>query len=298
MRPLILGQDFCVHHCTGCKWTPHGTKRFTANHKLILEIDEPEADQFFGVQKSVSIPPRHYGVTHIQCRDLQEAVMLRPDETLKRTYPSMWATTYYVNPFKVSANASTSLTANSQVNQSQVDTASTTSRSEQKPPVEGAQVSPHSEVRSDTAEASVLVTKSTKNPITIPYVIFNLSSDTHIYLPKGTIVACPDGNEPEVNVIEVAENIEEAQETMQYRNHLPNRPQLPVLPESDMICSPVEVKYHRRVELKDHNASVDTKKHFEELCSQFSEVFSTNNKDIGHTNLITMDIDTMTACHP
>ena len=75
-RPLILGQDFCVSHCTGCEWTPHGTKRFTAHHKLILEIDEPEADQSFGVKKSVNIPPRHYGITHIQCRDLQEAVML------------------------------------------------------------------------------------------------------------------------------------------------------------------------------------------------------------------------------
>ena len=59
-RPLILGQDFCVHYCTGFEWTPHGTKRFTIHCKLILEIDEPEADQFFGVKKSVKIPPRHY----------------------------------------------------------------------------------------------------------------------------------------------------------------------------------------------------------------------------------------------
>ena len=110
--------------------------------------------------------------------------------------------------------------------------------------------------------------------------------------PRGTVVACPNGNEPEVDVIEVAETIKEAQETMQYRNHLPNRPQLPMPPESDMICSPAEVKYHRRVELKDHNASADTKRHFKELCSQFPEVFSTNNEDIGYTNLITMDIDT------
>ena len=49
MRLLILGQDFCVCHCTGCDWTPHGTKRFTVNQKVVLEIDEPEADQFFGV---------------------------------------------------------------------------------------------------------------------------------------------------------------------------------------------------------------------------------------------------------
>ena len=33
-RPLILGQDFCVHYCTGCQWTPHGTKRFTTHHKF------------------------------------------------------------------------------------------------------------------------------------------------------------------------------------------------------------------------------------------------------------------------
>ena len=69
-RPLILGQDFCVCHCTGFELTPHGTKKFTAHHKLILGIDEPEADEFFGVKKSVKIPHRHYGVTHIQCKDL------------------------------------------------------------------------------------------------------------------------------------------------------------------------------------------------------------------------------------
>ena len=40
-RPLILGQDFCVHYFIGWEWTPHGTKRFTTHQKLILEIDEP-----------------------------------------------------------------------------------------------------------------------------------------------------------------------------------------------------------------------------------------------------------------
>ena len=79
----------------------------------------------------------------------------------------------------------------------------------------GAQASTNSKVRSDATDTSLLSTNSTKIPLTIPYVIFNLSSDTHIYLPKGTIVAHPDENEPEVDVIEVAETIEEAQGTMQ-----------------------------------------------------------------------------------
>ena len=224
---------------------------------MILEIDEPEADQLFGVKKSVKIPPRHYGITHIQCKDLKEAVTLWVDEELK--YPSMWADTFYVNPFKVSVAALTLSTADSQVNQTHIDSVPTTSRSKQQPHVAGVQVSTNPEVSSDESDASVLSKQSTKNPVTIPYVIFNLSSNTHIYIPRGTIVAHPNGNEPEVDVIEVAETIKEAQETMQYRNNLLSRPRLPVPLKSDMICSPAEVKYHRRVELKDHNASADMK---------------------------------------
>ena len=180
-RPLIMGQDFCVHYCTGCEWTPHGMKRFTTHRKLILEIDEPEADQFFGVKKSVKIPPRHYGITHIQCKDLKEAVMLWVDEAFKREYPSMWADTYYINPFKVSVTMLVPSTANSQVNQTHVDPVLMASRTEQQPTVAGAQVSTNPEVSSD---ASVLSTQSTKNPVTVLYVIFTLSSDTHIYIPK------------------------------------------------------------------------------------------------------------------
>ena len=202
------------------------------NQKVVIEIDEPEADQFFGVKKSVNIPPRHYAVTHIQCRDLKEAVTLRPDEALKRANPSMWADTYYVDPFKVGIDASTQSTTDPQVNQTQVEsvptspssskaTTPTNSRCGPVPPAEGAKVSSTTETRSDTTDMSTL---AGKNSVTIPYVIFNLSLDAHIYIPKGTIVACPNENEPEVDVIEIAETIEEAQETMQYRNHLPNRP--------------------------------------------------------------------------
>ena len=45
------------------------------------------------------------------------------------------------------------------------------------------------------------------------------------------------------------------------------------------------------MELKDHNASKETKQQFEELKAKYPEVFSINNEDIGHTQLVTMDID-------
>ena len=46
------------------------------------------------------------------------------------------------------------------------------------------------------------------------------------------------------------------------------------------------------MELKDHNASEETKHRFEELKAEYPEVFSLNNEDIGQTQLVTMDIDT------
>ena len=201
----------------------------------------------------------------------------------------MWADTYYVDPLKVRTDMLMQLTADAQVNQTSADSVPSTSSSSQgtqdtssphepRAPAEGAKVSTGRNQEPDTPDTS---TSEKKNPVTIPYAIFNLATNSSIYIPKGAVVAHLDEAEAEMDCFEVAKTLKEAQETIQYRNHLPSQLRLPVPPKSDMICSPAEVKFHRRVELKDHNASGDTKQHF-----------STNNEDTGRTNLITMDIDT------
>ena len=132
----------------------------------------------------------------------------------------------------------------------------------------------------------------TKDFIKIAYAKHDLAIHGPVYIPKGTVITYADDEEPEMDCFKIAEMYEEAQETMQYRNHLPKHTLLPVPPKSDVICSPAQVKFHQQVELKDHDATEETKQHFEELCQQFLKVFSTSNEDIGRTNLITMDIDT------
>ena len=79
----------------------------------------------------------------------------------------------------------------------------------------------------------------------IPYVIYNLDAHNHVYISKGTVVAYTDDEEPEMECFEIAETFEEAQQAIQYRNHLPSHSKLPVPPQSDLICSPAEVKFHR-----------------------------------------------------
>ena len=75
--------------------------------------------------------------------------MFQVDKEFKRKYPSMWADTYYVNPFKVSVATLMPSTTDSQVNQMHVDSVHTTSKGKQQPPLAGAQVSTNPEVSSD-----------------------------------------------------------------------------------------------------------------------------------------------------
>ena len=62
--------------------------------------------------------------------------------------------------------------------------------------------------------------------------------------------------------------------------------------ESDFLTSPADIYLNRRIELEDAEISEETKEHFAQLCSQYEDVFSKNNQDIGKTNLIEMEIDT------
>ena len=55
---------------------------------------------------------------------------------------------------------------------------------------------------------------------------------------------------------------------------------------------PVQVTEHHCVELKDQEISQETRGRFELLKEKYPELFSLNSQDIGHTNLITMHVNT------
>ena len=46
------------------------------------------------------------------------------------------------------------------------------------------------------------------------------------------------------------------------------------------------------MELRDQDVQEATRQEFEKLKEDFPEVFSLNNQDIGHTQLVTMHVDT------
>ena len=63
--------------------------------------------------------------------------------------------------------------------------------------------------------------------------------------------------------------------------------------ETDFLISPGDVYPNRKVKLEDADITEETREKFEEMCNCHPDAFSKNNKDIGRTTLIEMEIDTV-----
>ena len=109
---------------------------------------------------------------------------------------------------------------------------------------------------------------------TIPYMIVNLDYHDVVYI-KDTLIAYIHEEDVSCEYLEVNEIVESTQSI----NWQPpcNRK----IVNSDLVCSPAQITEHCRVELKDNDASEETKQQFEELKAKYPEVFSLNNEDIG-----------------
>ena len=118
----------------------------------------------------------------------------------------------------------------------------------------------------------------------IPYMIINLDYNDEVYIGKNTHVTYIEDKSVECNYIEVCESIE----TTECHNWLPKRK----IVNSDLVYSPAQVTEHRQVELKDQDVPEAMRQEFEKLKWDFPEVFSLNNQDTGHTQLVTMHVDT------
>ena len=62
--------------------------------------------------------------------------------------------------------------------------------------------------------------------------------------------------------------------------------------DTDFLISPGDVYPNRKVKLEDAEITAETRRQFEEMCDRHPEAFLKNNKDIGRTTVIEMEIDT------
>ena len=62
--------------------------------------------------------------------------------------------------------------------------------------------------------------------------------------------------------------------------------------EKKFITSPADIEVHRKVELQDADITDEQRQAFKDLCTEFTDIFSTDSGDIGKTSLLEVEIDT------
>ena len=95
--------------------------------------------------------------------------------------------------------------------------------------------------------------------------------------------------DPETNYVEIAEVQSVEGEC---RNWKHPKKMLPKAPKSDFLVSPDDIKEVRRYVLPESDITDKTCESFCQLLDKYQAAFSTSSEDIGHTELITIDIDT------
>ena len=112
---------------------------------------------------------------------------------------------------------------------------------------------------------------------------------SRVVLPKDHVMAFITPENPETNYIEIAE-VQSMEEECRNWKH-PTK-MLPKAPKSDFLVSPGDIKEVRRCILPKSNISDETHEAFCQLLNKYQAAFLNSSEDIGHTELITMDINT------
>ena len=117
----------------------------------------------------------------------------------------------------------------------------------------------------------------------VPILIVNLGED-RLCLPSNYVLGTLQLQDLDINDVIVQSSIDPEA----YQQYLRSRD----LDMNKMIVSPADIEIHRRVELPDADITEKERKQLKELCEKYQDIFSTSSADIGHTTLITMDIET------
>ena len=146
----------------------------------------------------------------------------------------------------------------------------------------------------------------------VPYLLINLSNDDE-HILKGEEIAIME--ELMINSDQIYKEADKQENKEQLKSDLKVRKneihfeeeinymddELVIKPcESDeeeevekkFITSPADVETQRKVKLQDAYITEIDKARFRCLCNEFEDIFSKSSEDIGHTPLVTMDIDT------
>ena len=331
-RNIILGVDFAKRNCAGIQWTTNRTRVLSLHGIKAVEVEEDELGIPVTASYHVKIPPRHNAVFEVNIHAETEGMqVIKGNKHLLEKHPNMYqhkiAMMSEKNSGKFPLLAITNLDhvktlhlAKGEVvgfaipESSEVTYIATTnelnveevidvkprnwipqqkwsshSQGIPKPQVMNSDFREHSRKsrpfpdRRETGEAT-----TARKHMTSTFQESIRESGEHFQNSRWQGAAKemngPQGTNYDPKNCEVEKDSQNSSKEQWY--------ELSEVVDLDFLISPGDIYPNRKVELEDTDVKEATKVSFEALCKQQHEAFSKNNKDIGRTQLIEMEIDT------
>ena len=295
-RNIILGTDFAKNNQAGVSWMRHGTRVLSLRGIPRLEVEEDELGTPVTTKHHVKIPPRYSTVFKVNLHGSCEGTkVISANRQLLEANPNVFQHEISVKPEGNSCFPVVGITnldhakmlhlakgeivgfaQDEEVEMHYIETTSVLEIDE----VE--QKAPRNWIPERSSrkykDCSEILPQNTE-----------VSEATHGGTRSGEILPKQPNKYVEPSIINTKSEIshKKLQEKEQHVNSKDGEDF-----KTDFLISPVDVYPIRKVKLQDAEITDKTRSQFEEMCNRHPEAFSKNNKDIGRTTLIEMEIDT------
>ena len=294
-RNMVLGTDFAKNNQAGVSWTRQGTRILSLKGIARLEVEEDELGTPVTTKHHVKIPPRYSAVFEVNLHGACEGTkIISPNKQLMEANPNAFQHEILIKPennnyfpvvtitnldhakmLHLTKGEIVGFAHEEEVEMNYIEMTNMLEMTEIEVRAPRNWVPERTWRKyNNCSEISPLHIKATK-------VTENLTKTGEISLDLTKISMGKDeqgtsGKISRKNQCKT-DNADETDSDMDF--------------ETDFLISPGDVYPNRKVELEDAEISEETRKKFEEMCERHPEAFSKNNKDIGRTTLIEMEID-------
>ena len=331
-RNIILGVDFAKHNCAGIQWTTNRTRVLSLHGIKAVEVEEDELGIPVTASYHVKIPPRHNAVFEVNIHaETQGTQVILGNKHLLEKHPNMYqheiammseensgrfpllaitnldhvktlhlAKGEVVGFARPESSEVTYIATTNELNIEEVIDVkprnwipqrkwSSHSQRIPEPQAMNSDFREHSRNsrpfpdRRETGEMT-----PARKDITSTSQESTRESGEHSqnsrWQSAGKGMNCPQNMKDDVKKCEFEEHSQDSSKQQWC--------ELSEVVDSDFLISPGDIYPNRKVELEDADVKEATRVSFEVLCERQHEAFSKNNKDIGRTQLIEMEIDT------
>ena len=324
-RNIILGVDFGKKNCAGVQWTTEHTRVLSIKGVPAIEVEETELGLPVTAAFHVKVPPRHNGVFEVKIHGETEGTyIITPHPQLEERNPNIFqheiaiVSDDEVEPFLLVAVTNLDQAKTLHIGKVEIvgfarpETKSVTyvATTNEINIEEYVDTSPRNWIPKGRCKPLIASEKHEK--LTSRYARDELYKNTSEKCEKSIFRYGNDklggkANEMCKKLLKQLETNDNLQSTGGQNNKWINRclkenekltqfdtewNDINEVIESDFLISPGDIYPNRKVELQDATIKDGTKRSFEDISNKYEKAFSKNNKDIGRTQLIEMEIDT------